>query len=87
MDRACAALISLTAAGEDAVDGREHADLVELASDDLAELVSTPDGLAALLRLLDIAINFGAQVADQSPSFVARLICNVAQQADREDPS
>lgn len=88
LDRACQALIALTAAGEERVDGasaEQTADLVDLASDDLAELIGTVEGLAALLDLFNIAVNFGAQIAGESPSFVARFVCDVAQQADRED--
>ena len=83
MARACSALMSLTAAEEDLAEGRGHQDLVDDASDELAEIVADgPEGLVSLLRLLSTAIGYGAAVSGQSGSFVARTIANVTQAVD-----
>ncbi len=81
---ACQALTALTAAGQDAEHGHDPDDLIDLASDHLAELVALGEhGLAALLRLLDIAVGYGAAVSGQSADYVARTIVHVAEQIDQ----
>jgi hypothetical protein len=63
---------------EDRQAGREYRDLLELLPEDLEVLYVDGPGPAILtvLKLVDVAVEYGARRTGREPQSVARLVCN-----------